>query len=136
MAPRNEALGSWAGRVQGPDDAILLFAPLLSSLPCERVAVAFFDAGWRLLAIATVAEGDAAAASLPIVEILRDAVDRRAAGLILAHNHPSGDARPSLADIRVTRRLAAGAATLGIVLLDHVVVAPRDARSFRRMGLM
>ncbi|WP_419826261.1 JAB domain-containing protein [Sphingomonas sp.] len=122
--------------MRAPADAILLFTPLLSRLDHERVAVAYLSAEARLLGIATVAEGDDAAAALPGVEILREAVDRRATGLILAHNHPSGDARPSLADIRATRRLAAGADALGIVLLDHVVLATDDARSFRLMGLM
>lgn len=134
--PRGEAFVEGAVRLHGPDRAILLFAPLLSRRPVERVAVAYLRAGIELLDIATVAEGHDAAAALPAVNILRGAVDRRATGLILAHNHPSGDPRPSLADIRATRRLAAGADALGIALIDHIVLAPTDARSFRLMGLM
>jgi DNA repair protein RadC len=54
----------------------------------------------------------------------------------LAHNHPSGDARPSESDCRVTRRLAAAAEILDCTILDHLVFAGSDCTSLRRMGLL
>jgi DNA repair protein RadC len=60
----------------------------------------------------------------------------RAFSVILAHNHPSGDPTPSDEDKKVTRQLALAASTLGIRLLDHIVVARRGYFSFQEAGLL
>jgi len=62
------------------------------------------------------------------------AVVRRAAGVIVAHNHPSGDPEPSPEDMAITRRLSEAGALLGIELLDHVVVAARGFVSLKARG--
>ena len=59
-----------------------------------------------------------------------------AEGLVIAHNHPSGDPEPSRADIEATRRLADVAAALGIRLHDHLIFAGGECRSFRELGLL
>ena len=81
-------------------------------------------------------EGDETGADFPVREIIMDAASHRTAWLILAHNHPSGDAQPSDSDCRATRRLAAVAEGLDCVLLDHLVFAGRDCTSFRQLGLL
>jgi DNA repair protein RadC len=58
------------------------------------------------------------------------------AGIILAHNHPSGDSTPSESDCRATRRLACAAEALDCAIVDHLVFAGGDCSSFRRMGLL
>jgi len=73
---------------------------------------------------------------LPMRDIFRAALTCGAVGLVIAHNHPSGDPRPSRADIEATRRLAETAATLGIRLHDHLIFAGAECRSFREMGLL
>ncbi len=69
-------------------------------------------------------------------EILKRALLANAAGIVLYHNHPSGDPTPSREDREFTRRLASAAETLGVRLLDHVVVGSGGAVSFREAGLM
>ena len=59
---------------------------------------------------------------------------RGAMGLIVAHNHPSGDPTPSSSDLRVTRMLADTARSLGICLHDHLVVAGDEVRSAMMLG--
>ncbi|HEY6146456.1 MAG TPA: JAB domain-containing protein, partial [Thermoanaerobaculia bacterium] len=59
-----------------------------------------------------------------------------AAGVILYHNHPSGDPAPSREDCEFTRRLAAAAESVGVRLLDHVVVGRAGCVSFREAGLL
>jgi DNA repair protein RadC len=59
-------------------------------------------------------------------EIFRPVIVQAAAGFVLVHNHPSGNARPSPADIRLTRRVVAGAKILGVMFLDHVIVGRRN----------
>jgi DNA repair protein RadC len=69
-------------------------------------------------------------------EILKRALLANAAGVILYHNHPSGDPSPSREDREFTRRLAAAAESVGLRLLDHVVVGREGCVSFREAGLM
>jgi DNA repair protein RadC len=69
-------------------------------------------------------------------EVFADAISDRAASVIFAHNHPSGQLHPSSEDIRVTERLCKAGEILGIYVLDHVIVAGNDLYSFRDQGLL
>lgn len=69
-------------------------------------------------------------------EVVRRALDLGASALILVHNHPSGDATPSEADIQMTRQIAAAVQTLGIVLHDHIIVGKECEVSFRADGYL
>jgi DNA repair protein RadC len=80
--------------------------------------------------------GDESGAQFPLRTIIADAVKHGSAGVVLAHNHPSGDASPSESDRRATRRLAAAAEALDCTVLDHLVFAGRDCTSFRSLGLL
>ncbi len=80
--------------------------------------------------------GDETGADFPLREIVADAATHGSAGIVLAHNHPSGDARPSEADMRVTRRLAAAAEALDCTVLDHLVFGGRDVSSLRQLGYL
>src|SRR3954451_22216349 len=80
--------------------------------------------------------GDGGGANFPLKAILADALEHGSAGLVLAHNHPSGDPRPSDSDCRATRRLATAAEALDCAPLDHLVFAGTKCTSFRRMGLL
>lgn len=81
-------------------------------------------------------DGEDGRADLPIRTIIADAARHGSAGIVLAHNHPSGDPRPSDSDCRATRRLAAAAEALDCTILDHLVFAGNDCTSFRRIGLL
>ena len=67
---------------------------------------------------------------------MKRALLNNAAGIILYHNHPSGDPSPSREDREFTRRLAAAAESVGLRLLDHIVVGREGCVSFREAGLM
>lgn len=69
-------------------------------------------------------------------EVVKRALDLGAAALILAHNHPSGDATPSKADIAMTREIRDAARPLGVILHDHVVVGREETVSFKNAGLL
>jgi DNA repair protein RadC len=62
-------------------------------------------------------------------EIFKPAVDCLAASVILAHNHPSGDASPSEEDVEITKRLQEAGEIMGIELVDHLVVTDKDFKS-------
>jgi DNA repair protein RadC len=113
-----------------------LCLPLFAASRAEKVAVLHLAADRRLIAIEE--QGEAASDAAPIIvgAILAAALRRDSRGLVLAHNHPSGDPRPSAADIRATRRLARAAAEIGVRLHDHLIFAGGDCRSFRALGLI
>ena len=101
----------------------------------ESLWVAHVDDRARCLHV-TCHEGDATGALFPLRDIIADAVKHGSAGILLAHNHPSGDARPSESDRRATRRLASAAEALDCAVLDHLVFGGDDCTSFRRIGLL
>jgi DNA repair protein RadC len=80
--------------------------------------------------------GDETGTSFPIRNIIADAAEHGSAGILLAHNHPSGDPRPSDSDCHATRRLAAAAEALDCTVVDHLVFAGSQCTSFRQMGLL
>lgn len=121
--------------IDSPADAFALFGDLVGETQ-ERVCAVCLDAAGDVLSLRIGQSGDHCSAPMPIALILREAVARGAAELIVAHNHPSGDPMPSLQDARATRRLAEGAQAVGIRLLDHIVVAGSAWSSFRLMGLL
>ena len=69
-------------------------------------------------------------------EVFADAICDRAAGIIIAHNHPSGTLEPSRADIQITQRLKEAAQLVGIELLDHVILAKNGYYSFVDEGMI
>jgi DNA repair protein RadC len=81
-------------------------------------------------------EGDACSADFPARAIVRDAALHGSAGILLAHNHPSGDSRPSRADCHATRRLTVAVEAMGCRVHDHLVLGHNGFSSFRQLGLL
>ena len=74
--------------------------------------------------------------AISIRTVAADALGFGAVAVVMAHNHPSGDATPSARDVAFTRALAAGLRTLEVVLLDHLVIAGEQATSLRAQGVV
>lgn len=73
---------------------------------------------------------------MPLRHIILDAARHGSAAILLAHNHPSGDPRPSDSDLRATRRLATAAEALDCRLVDHLVFAGAECTSLRGLGYL
>jgi|SRR3954447_1890161 DNA repair protein RadC len=99
----------------------------------EILWVAHLDEDARCLHL-SCHEGDEASAAFPVRDIVADALHHRSAGILLAHNHPSGDPRPSDSDCRVTRRLATAAEALDCTIVDHLVFGGGECTSLRQLG--
>jgi DNA repair protein RadC len=89
----------------------------------EWLLALYVDKDLQLLAVDTIAQGDISGCKVNFAHILCRGHRLKAAGFILAHNHPSGDATPSDSDIRTTVRLAHAARELDMPLLNHVIIA-------------
>lgn len=101
----------------------------------ERLWVAHLDDAARCLHVEYY-DGEPESVGMPVREIILDAARYGSRGMVLAHNHPSGDSCPSNADCQATRRLARAAEALDVAILDHLVFARGDCSSMRRMGLL
>lgn len=124
-------------RLNGFDAAHKFFAACFGqeSKSREQLWVAHVDEQARCIHLESY-EGDETSSRLPIASIIRDAARHESAGLIVAHNHPSGDARPSQADLKATQALARADETIDLVLLDHLILAGGSCESLRRMGYL
>ncbi|HXO67218.1 MAG TPA: JAB domain-containing protein [Candidatus Dormibacteraeota bacterium] len=126
---------SWAmpAPISGPADVLAHLVDIRNASQ-ERVVAIYLDSRNRPLHRETVAIGGLRASVIQPRDILRPAMQLPVAGLILAHNHPSGDTRPSADDLEVTRQLDAAARLFGIQLLDHIVVSRSGCTSIKEMG--
>ena len=107
----------------------------------EVLRVILLDARFRQISIVEISKGTINESLSNPREIFRPVILHGAYAFVLAHNHPSGDASASEADIRLTRRLGEGARILQINMLDHIIVGqPFDGRpgyfSFKEAGII
>lgn len=138
------ALFELARRALGPPPGVELARPEDVAAHCtsfrsarrEHFVGFYLNARNQLLTRALVSVGSLSASIVHPREVFEPAITGGAAGLIVAHNHPSGDPEPSPEDVAVTRRLAQAGELLGIELLDHVVVADRGFVSLKLRGYL
>lgn len=108
----------------------------MAHLTVERVRVLYLDLKNRLIRDEHVADGSIDEASIHPREVIRRALDLGAAGMILVHNHPSGNPEPSRADIQITNRIAEAGRLLSIAVHDHVIIGKEGHVSLRAKGLI
>ena len=113
-----------------PQAVFRLMLPILRDLDHEECWALYLNKSNRLLAKERLTIGGMDSTVIDNRVILRKALDNQATGLILVHNHPSGNALPSNADIDQTRSLNRALKTCGISLIDHVVIARDGYYSF------
>lgn len=100
----------------------------------ESFKVLFLDAKNRVIAAQTLFTGTLTASAVYPREVVRAALDRAAAAVIFAHNHPSGDPEPSPADFAITRQLVFACQTLGITVHEHIIIGNNRYYSFADEG--
>jgi DNA repair protein RadC len=106
----------------------------------ETFQVAFLNTRRRLIGVQNLSQGTLDTILVHPREVFAPAIAKRAAAIVLVHNHPSGDPTPSEADIKVTRDLIRAGQLLKIEVLDHVIFGrrtderPRDYVSLRELG--
>jgi DNA repair protein RadC len=100
----------------------------------ECFKVLFLDAKNRVIAADDLFYGTLTASSVYPREVVRAALERSAAALIFAHNHPSGDPEPSSADFSITRQLVFACLTMGITVHEHMVIGDKQYFSFADQG--
>lgn len=109
---------------------------LLSGERREQLHALYLDRGYRLITQECLQVGTVDHVTVYPREVLGRALRHAATAIVLVHNHPSGHARPSSADISMTRQLEAAAIHLRIELADHIIVGGKENFSFRVQGLL
>ena len=122
--------------VRSPRDVVAAFAPRLQELPVEEFHVVILDTQCRMERDVLVTRGLLNASLVHPREVFREAVADRAASVVLVHNHPSGDPKPSPDDFAITEQLVAAGRVLDIPVHDHVIIGRGCYVSFAEAGLL
>jgi DNA repair protein RadC len=117
-------------QMDSPQRVYTNMLPHLRDIRHEECWVLFLNHANRLIGKEMVSRGGMESTPLDKRVVLRRALDRKASGIILVHNHPSGNPYPSVEDIRQTRELGKALASCDMHLVDHVIVAGRSYYSF------
>ncbi|WP_298546404.1 DNA repair protein RadC [uncultured Parabacteroides sp.] len=120
--------------IRSSQDAYRLFHPLLCDLPHEELWIALTNRSSLVIEKVKISQGGTSETSADLRIILKAAINALAAGIIVCHNHPSGNTRPSRQDDQLTQRLRDAARLVEIQLLDHIVLADGDYFSYSDEG--
>jgi DNA repair protein RadC len=112
------------------------YLPLMRDLRKEVFRVLLLNRANRLIKEVTISEGTLEASLVHPREVFREAILEPAAGIILIHNHPSGNPSPSEEDLRITKQLVDAGRLLGIKVYDHIILAGESYRSLADEGLI
>ncbi|MFO1539849.1 MAG: RadC family protein [Chloroflexota bacterium] len=122
-------------RIGSPRDLAERLLPEMGRLEREELRVALLDARNAVIAVPVVYQGNVSSALVRVGELFRDAVRRHAAGLIVVHNHPSGDPAPSPDDLHLTAETVAAGRILDVAVLDHLILGHGTWVSLRDRGV-
>jgi DNA repair protein RadC len=124
-----------APTVSSPAAAAALLQYEMAGLEQEHLRTILLDARNRLIRVREVYRGSLTTSLIRTGEVFRDAIRANAAGMIVVHNHPSGDPSPSPEDLAVTRNLVEAGRLLDIPVLDHLVIGRGRFVSMREQGM-
>lgn len=123
-------------KIRGIDQLASMYASEMMQMPQEHFKAVLLDRKWQILKDVTISVGTVDRAIVHPREVFAEAVTNRASGIVVMHNHPSGDATPSREDRETTKRLLEAGQILGIVLADHIVFGADQYYSFFLEGEM
>lgn len=122
--------------IRGPQDVANLMMPELRDERVEHLVALLLDTKNRVIKIVHISKGTLDSSLVHPREVFRQAIAASAAAIIVVHNHPSGDPTPSEEDRRVTTRLVSAGSTIGIDVLDHIIIGLNRWVSMKEKGLM
>lgn len=125
-----------ADKIRGPDDVARLLAPRMAEEEQEVFVLLCLNSQSRVTQVVEVTRGILNSTLVHPREVFAPAIVARASGIIISHNHPSGDPTPSADDRAVTRQLVAAGQLLDIPVYDHIILAGSDFASFATLGLL
>ena len=123
-------------KIVSSKDLFNLFEPQLVDLPHEEFWLGMLNGANKVIEIKRLTQGGSKQTVVDVPMLLKLALEKSAQAVAVAHNHPSGQNRPSHEDEVITRRIKSGCEAIGILLLDHIIIARGDYYSFSDEGKM
>lgn len=123
-------------KIGSSKDAFDLFQPFLSDLPHEEFWILMLNRSNHVIEKSRISQGGLSGTVIDARIILKNAIDKLSSGLILCHNHPSGNTSPSEADRLITNKLKEAASLMDINLLDHIIIGDNRYYSFADEGVL
>jgi len=123
-------------KIASSKDAFDVIYPALADLPHEEFWLILLNQNNKVIETVCISRGGVAGTFADAKIILKAALEKLAPSIILSHNHPSGNLKPSKADIDLTKKLKEGAKLLDISVLDHLIIGDTNYFSFADQELM
>ncbi len=123
-------------KIQSSSDIIEIFQPQLADLPHEEFWVLYLNRANKVIDQSRITQGGVTGTIFDIKLIMKSAIEKLASSIIICHNHPSGNPKPSEQDIKITQKLKEAALVFEINLLDHIIITDSECYSFADSGII
>lgn len=123
-------------KISQSSDAFKVFHPYLADLTTEEFWVLFLNQNNKILGKTKLSSGGINFSLVDLRVLFKQALEQSCSAIMIAHNHPSGNLKPSEADLKITREIAAAGKILNIQLLDHLIITQRTYFSFADENLL
>jgi DNA repair protein RadC len=124
------------GQIKSSADVFNIFHPLLADLTHEEFWILFLNRSNKPINRMKISQGGISGTVTDVRIIMKKAVENLASGLVVCHNHPSGNNNPSESDIQITQKIRDAGSLLDVQLLDHIIIAGSAYYSFADNGLI
>jgi len=132
ISRRVESQSKWFSnkKITSPNDVAEIFIPLFRDEVKEKFIVVCLNSANKIIRYEVISVGSLNSSIVHAREVFKVAIENNSANIILLHNHPSGNEKPSQEDIQVTKRLVEAGKVLEINVFDHIIVAGNKFTSF------
>jgi DNA repair protein RadC len=121
--------------VHSPKDVVAIVDPFIGCLDHEELWTVNLDTRNRIMSLVKLYMGSVNSSQVRVCEVFRQAIIENSPGIVVIHNHPSGDTSPSPEDVNLTRALVQAGKLLGIDVLDHIIVSYGRFTSLKERSL-
>jgi DNA repair protein RadC len=117
-------------------DMFDIFQPLIAELPHEEFWIVFLNRSNKIMHKERMSQGGLSGTVTDVRLVMKRAIELSATGIVVSHNHPSGNLQPSESDTKITHKIKEAGNLMDVTLLDHIIVSDRDYYSFADNGLL
>jgi DNA repair protein RadC len=123
-------------QIKSSKEVFDLMSPFLSDLPHEEFWILFLNRSNKVINRMKLSQGGISGTVTDVRMVMKKAIEYLASGIIVCHNHPSGNLNPSESDSRITQKIKEAGNIMDIQLLDHLIISDKDYYSFADNGLL
>ena len=123
-------------QIRASKDVADIFQPLLSDLSHEEFWILYLNRSNKVISRMKLSQGGVSGTVTDVRIVMKKAVELLASGIILCHNHPSGNLNPSESDTKITHKIKEAGSLMDIQLLDHLIISDKDYYSFADNGMI